>query len=342
MDGSGASSLTPSQRGDSAATYGVTMRLRAIVTVVLVAVGLGMLPFALSEWGVVGDADRTESGRAARVGAASLAGPTGGQMRADIAEAITQSGPVTPLPAAARADGGQHLADGCAAAVEDPTPDFACLYGDPSASVKVALVGDSHAADWFEPLRRIGDDNDWGLFTLTKSGCSLTTAGESDDCHTYSARVVDGLIARDVAYVFVSTAAVDMVNADGAVPLWQRLQDSGATVVVLHDTPYPGKNIPRCVEKAADYRTCSFPRNPGHGTPGLLRTAEQVPGTVVIDLNDWVCPLGETCAPVVSNVLVWRDHSHLTATYAASLAVPLSHELQGRGIIPNPLELAGG
>ncbi len=60
--------------------------------------------------------------------------------------------------------------DGCVAiGVDDKLNP--CRYGNTSSSIKIVLFGDSHAAQWFPPLRKIADDNGFELIVLAKGGC---------------------------------------------------------------------------------------------------------------------------------------------------------------------------
>jgi hypothetical protein len=54
-------------------------------------------------------------------------------------------------------------------------------------------------------------------------------------------------------------------------------------------------------------------------------------GVHVIDMTDAICPTAR-CAPVIGNVLVYRQGSHLTATYVESLAPRLGEELASAGL----------
>ena len=54
-----------------------------------------------------------------------------------------------------------------------------------------------------------------------------------------------------------------------------------------------------------------------HGS--TLEVADQVDGVEVIDVLPWVCPR-QTCWPVIGEVLVYRQGSHVTATYARSMS----------------------
>lgn len=52
-----------------------------------------------------------------------------------------------------------------------------------------------------------------------------------------------------------------------------------------------------------------------------MRMAASAAGNVeIVELNDAVCPgLDSTCVPIVGDVLVYRQSSHLTNTYVLTL-----------------------
>jgi hypothetical protein len=57
-----------------------------------------------------------------------------------------------------------------------------------------------------------------------------------------------------------------------------------------------------------------------------------------VDLSDAVCPV-DPCPPIIGTTLVYRDHHHLTATFAASLADELEAALPVVGpphLAPSP------
>ena len=46
-----------------------------------------------------------------------------------------------------------------------------------------------------------------------------------------------------------------------------------------------------------------------------------------VDLNEWICPPGEVCPPVIDGALVYRQGSHITASYIRSLTPMLYRAL---------------
>ena len=50
----------------------------------------------------------------------------------------------------------------------------------------------------------------------------------------------------------------------------------------------------------------------------IVLAAREEPSVAFLDFSDAICST-DSCAPIVGNVLVWRDNEHLTATHASSL-----------------------
>ena len=252
---------------------------------------------------------------------------------------------ITPAPVDAGADNADVYADGCH---QDQVGSQAlsCVYGDKSSSTVIALVGDSHAAQWQPSLRVLAEKNGWRLETYTKSSCLFADVGvwlpdvdrPYPSCKAWTAGVVAKLTQEKPDVVVVSTTGTYSLVQDGKpVPreqsfdglvsgltrTWDALGAAGSAVTVLVDTPWPGIDMPECVAKNLHSLTkCAVPRTKAVARSGAAlqrAAAARVPGARVVDLTDYVCPR-ETCAPVIGGVLVFRDTHHLTRTYARSLA----------------------
>jgi len=83
--------------------------------------------------------------------------------------------PTIPPVAAARADNPDVYRLGCHVDQRSDEPKR-CTFGPPLAQRVVALVGDSHAAQWLPALQEIfRERTDWRIVTFTKSACAFNT-----------------------------------------------------------------------------------------------------------------------------------------------------------------------
>jgi hypothetical protein len=239
---------------------------------------------------------------------------------------------------------------GCQQSLE-PSEVRSCDLGETEAPTRtVALVGDSHATAWFTAFDALGKERGWKVVTFTKSSCPFTTAlrvlpEQTDDrqasCVTWVGGVREALAAEpDVEEVFVASysTAYEWRSPGGApTPLegeaaavagfgeaWTWLREQGHGVTVLAAVPRTnGENVPNCLAaNGNDPEPCEMPREQALPGDVMLAAAEELddPGVRVVDLSDLFCD-DATCYPVVGDVIVFRDYSHLSAEYS-TLLVP--------------------
>lgn len=225
-----------------------------------------------------------------------------------------------------------------------------CVYGDPESDYVVALVGDSHAAQWLPALLPIADAQGWRLETYTKSACALNGVALADadgfyeECYEWGQRMVEALHEHaELDHVMVSGSryntpddvpeSVDAGSVeDGYSQVWRDLEEQSIPVTVILDNPRMQIDMPECVtEHSEALEECAVDRDQAVDASGFgqQNSAAASSGATAIDLTDAICP-EQQCAPIIGSVLVYRDSHHLTATYAASLANHLEEELRAR------------
>lgn len=224
-----------------------------------------------------------------------------------------------------------------------------CEFGDPEGDLTVAVSGDSKIAQWMSALDAIGQERGWRIQSYTKSACAFSSGVQTDEgevytsCVEWNERVRATLVAKQPDVLLTSqridTALADPADTssgsseamvDALVETWGHLQDEGVPVVVLLDNPNPDFSVYECVaEHPEDLVECTFDREAGLDD-GAYRVqteaAAQVPGLRTVDMTDMVCP-DTTCVPVIGNVLVYRQTSHLTDTYVRTLTAALAERL---------------
>ena len=241
---------------------------------------------------------------------------------------------MTPMPADATADIPQTYPDGCHVRQIDDTEPVVCEYGPADADVTIALVGDSKAGHWATPLIDIAMDNGWLALNITKSACELSATmpdrgGDPDpDCLDWGRQVVELLTQDPPDLVLVSqgsgTSWSDDPGADtrelmvrGMAEAYRPLAEAGSRVAILLDNPSPNGDVYECVaENPTRLEACTFEKGDQGSRVAQRRVAAQE-GYALISMDSQICPT-PTCLPVIGGVLVYRQGSHLTATYAQS------------------------
>ncbi|MBV9650796.1 MAG: acyltransferase family protein [Pseudonocardiales bacterium] len=258
------------------------------------------------------------------------------------ASADTQEVPanLTPSLADAAADQSVPFRDDCLldwAAVHQG----ACAYAAKASPTTVALIGDSHAAQWFPALDQIARQQQWRLETLTKKLCPLLLdlpihspqlGREYTECEAWRTEILDRIQAERPALVILdmtrrygedfSFTTYGSRWLDSLTLTVADIRATGAAVLVLGPIPDPLTSVPTCLSTHLDAASdCAPDRSKAINDAGI--TAEQAAtaagGGHYADLTDLFCTATQ-CPVVVGNTLVYRDDNHVTTSYAQWLA----------------------
>jgi hypothetical protein len=318
--------------------------LGAALTAVGVLVGAG-LSASVAVGTVVKEAAPSQA-----VGAAALADPANaGKVWSDL-KAVES---MRPLPVDAPDDRPAFYSDGsgCQVSPGNPTPKL-CESGDTSSDRSVVIIGDSKIAQWQTVLSAIGKREHWKLVQITKSACAFTDAyvissGKPwPDCRQWGQTALKDILRIKPELVITSERAGDALppgksgvhdeSQDGMVQglasYWRTITDAGIPLAALLDNPAPVNGpVYECVAShQKDLRSCVFDESKGLAASGALaqrKAAAQVPAVKVVDMTDVICPDKTRCAPVIGNVLVYRQGSHLTRTFINSTEPQLAARL---------------
>jgi hypothetical protein len=212
-----------------------------------------------------------------------------------------------------------------------------CIYGDPDGATTVALIGDSHAAQWFPAVEAIAKERGWRLVVMTKISCrfvdlpmiSRELKREYTECYAWRDRVVERLrdLQPDLTIVSVARsmqATNDRDNdptrqGEAMAPLFEGV---GGKIAIIVDTPQSKYDVPACISSnQRDVRRCETARDGAFNWRFLKleRAAAKATGATMVDLSNDICP-ATSCPVVIGKTIVYRDAHHLTATFARSLA----------------------
>ncbi len=260
---------------------------------------------------------------------------------------VTIALPANAIPSIdkVRADEDRLRADGCLV-VERVTTTPSCWYGAEAGTFTLALVGDSHAAQWFPAAESVANHEGWRLVVFAKVSCpfldmpvvNLALKREYRECAAWNRNVVRRLdtLHPDLTLVTMSRTAApalnpedDTVAARGAA-LGRMLEQIQSKVAVLVDTPFAGFDVPGCISlHMDDVRRCMIPRSTAFagGLGKIEQIAARASGASLVDLTDNICPGTGACPVVIGRIILYRDLGHLTQTFARSLAPALAAAL---------------
>ena len=225
-----------------------------------------------------------------------------------------------------------------------------CIYGNPSGTYTVAMVGDSHGSALFPGVNAVAKAHGWKLIPYLKINCSFLDISDLQwfgpptvpypACQTWNANVVaklqqtppDLVIVSMSRWIFTADPTEETVTFESNALIRMIRKIPAATrVVIIQDPPLPtAEKVPDCLSaNLTDYRKCVYTRREGFGSGMGLReqAAAKATGAGLIDLTAAICPGTGNCPVVINNMIVWRDEHHLTATFSTSLGPAIDEQL---------------
>lgn len=229
-----------------------------------------------------------------------------------------------------------------------------CYFGNMASEINIVLFGDSHAFNWFNPLERLVRSQGWKLTTVMKSSCrsfDIRPRGQRaavlDSCTTWRAEAMSQIRAMHPTVVILGNLTSSLGQKDRINP-WvvhslDELRDatrrtleglSGFRVAIIRDIPFFSYDIPTCLARSV--RHAWYPNGSCEAdrasvlNPAVFESeqagARGLSNVYFIDVTDRLCQ-GDTCKPVQGDSIIYRDHHHLTGSFADSLMTTLTEEL---------------
>src|SRR6185437_1815911 len=143
-------------------------------------------------------------------------------------------------------------------------------------ALSLALIGDSHAGQWFPALDAVAHKRGWRLTVYTKPSCAfvpimLGKKRPYEECYRWGQDLLEQLNAtrpdlvivshsfREVAYGSSNKADSVRRIALALRELWAALGKRGMQVVAIRDTPTMPFNVPECLSRGTNVRSTERP-----------------------------------------------------------------------------------
>jgi peptidoglycan/LPS O-acetylase OafA/YrhL len=226
---------------------------------------------------------------------------------------------VAPLPGALPDDTGGAYA--CYAYLHQPM--HPCGYGSRRRdAIRVALIGDSHAAALLAALEPQLDVLNWHVTVFVGQACGWVAPSLSPSCPGLR------VIQRDLGHRhFAVVIATELRQYTSSVTehreAMRPVATTGARIVIVEDDPGVSPESTACVTRISYRPTghCGTPVGLAYRDPDrLAQAARRIPGARVIATSAFFCRDG-FCPATIGNVIVYRDTAaHVTASYARTMS----------------------
>ncbi len=226
---------------------------------------------------------------------------------------------VAPLPGELPDDTGGAYA--CYAYLHQPI--HPCEYGSRRRNaIRVALIGDSHAAALLAALEPQLHALNWHVTVLVGQTCAWLPPSLSPGCP--GLRLIQHDLGRHHFAVVIATELRQYTSSvTDHLEAMRPVAATGAHIVVVEDDPGASAAGTACVTRISYSATgrCGTPVSVAYREPDrLAQAARRVPGARVIATRAFFCR-DSFCPATIGNVIVYRDTAaHVTASYARTLS----------------------
>ena len=190
-----------------------------------------------------------------------------------------------------------------------------CIFGDTRAARSIALLGDSHAAQWFPALDIWAKSRGYKLYTFTKSSCPALKIPVKDNGGFKAANCVN---FRKEALLEIENIKPELVVLGNfehyGVPQAEYVKADNYTFkhLLIRDTPWPNRDIPICLT-SNQYCDTEIP--------------EKIPYKSVNIFDPIPLLCSTKCPAIVDGLLAYRDQTHITVAMSEHLAGALGAKL---------------
>jgi hypothetical protein len=206
-----------------------------------------------------------------------------------------------------------------------------CSKGDLNGKFRVGLIGDSHTRQYFIPIDNLAFHYHWQLTMISKSACPIANIAIFPDsvpdatCKNWNGRLQDYLASvRPFDLIINSNSSLvtfgdPKVAAAYAMTVKTQLA-RGTKWFVIKDNPKPMENFIPCIAAAGKNApvVCANSRKAALTPPDILPTAiAKLPGVTVANFTDVFCR--KVCPPILHQIIVYRDNSHITSRFSRLL-----------------------
>jgi peptidoglycan/LPS O-acetylase OafA/YrhL len=241
---------------------------------------------------------------------------------------------VVPQPAMARKDVPSAYARKCHQN-QSRSEVLSCDFGDPNSKFKIVMIGDSHATHWFPTFEEMAQGQPVYFRGVAKSAClfslepvhSPTLKRPYTECAEWSHNVIEWLTRERPDVVLVSQSPAYPASAiEGMVKAWALLREKNLNVQAVVSTPWMPFEPSTCPISSKDWRVDCTPDRRTVFRPDLVLAAAERLQVPTLDFSDNFCRAAH-CPIMIGGVFVYRDRHHMTATFARTLAEPMSSKL---------------
>ncbi|RJO95870.1 acyltransferase [Exiguobacterium sp. RIT452] len=197
----------------------------------------------------------------------------------------------------------------------------------------IALVGSSHSEQWFGAIHEAAKGEKYRVLNITRSGTRFSTGYDDNVLKgIWNQNVLDYLKDADVdliiSHVTAANATKDKIHQQMVDQMQYVKDEYGIDGLALRDNPRYSFNVLESLETTSiEETTKKMNAEVNQRDEAYWKNFEQTNKSLYkLDLTDYFRVDGEF-RPVIGNVVIYRDVSHMTNTYAESFGPVFKQKL---------------
>jgi len=207
-------------------------------------------------------------------------------------------------------------------------------YGETKDYVAtIALVGSSHSEQWFGAIHEAAKGEKYRILNITRSGTRFSTGYEDDTLKgIWNQNVLKYLKDADVdliiSHVTAANSTKDKIHQQMVDQMQYVKDEYGIDGLALRDNPRYSFNVLESLETSSIKETTKkMNAEVNQRDEAYWKNFEQTNKSLYkLDLTDYFRVDGEF-RPVIGNVVIYRDISHMTNSYAESFGPVFKQKL---------------
>jgi len=207
-------------------------------------------------------------------------------------------------------------------------------YGETKDYVAtIALVGSSHSEQWFGAIHEAAKGEKYRILNITRSGTRFSTGYDDNVLKgIWNQNVLDYLKDADVdliiSHVTAADATKDKIHQQMVDQMQYVKDEYGIDGLALRDNPRYSFNVLESLETSSIKETTKkMNAEVNQRDEAYWKNFEQTNKSLYkLDLTDYFRVDGEF-RPVIGNVVIYRDISHMTNSYAESFGPVFKQKL---------------
>lgn len=221
----------------------------------------------------------------------------------------------------------------------------ACVFGNKDAENTLVLFGDSVVAQWFPLVNIVYPSSEWKHVVLTKSACPIVQQSFYYSRIKREYEICDKWRDNSIKYIQELAPDIVIMGSGSTYPFtkdeWQngtslildQIEPFAKSIKIMASTPMLSFDSTNCLLQAAwlnskfehiNEHACKEEMVQSDSWEFISEVVAQREGVAFLNFSELICPKGQ-CSAKVNDQAVYRDTTHLSASFVISLYEKVKH-----------------